>query len=119
MSLRGRLFAAKRPDGMTSPDSTPLATREQSFYQLFSFPPLVEPLLRRSCIRVEQEHTVANSKVLEERVQRSLGKEVAENMARLLSPLLQLAHHDPSTYVSPMSAIELMPTVSFPLGASE
>jgi cardiolipin synthase len=41
-------------------------------------------------LRVEQEHTIANSKplVLEEWVQRSLWKKVAENMARLVSPLL-------------------------------
>jgi cardiolipin synthase len=41
-------------------------------------------------LRAEQEQTVANSKplVLEEWVQRSLWKKVAENMARLVSPLL-------------------------------
>ena len=41
-------------------------------------------------LRVEQEHTIANSDplVLEQWAQRSLWKKVAENMARLVSPLL-------------------------------
>ncbi len=41
-------------------------------------------------LRVEQERTIANSKplALNEWVQRSLWKKVAENMARLVSPLL-------------------------------
>jgi cardiolipin synthase len=41
-------------------------------------------------LREEQDQTVANSKplVLEEWVRRSLWKKVAENMARLVSPLL-------------------------------
>jgi cardiolipin synthase len=41
-------------------------------------------------LRVEQEHTIENSEtlMLEKWVQRSLWKKVAENMARLVSPLL-------------------------------
>ena len=41
-------------------------------------------------LRVEQEHTIADSDplLLEQWVKRSLWKKVAENMARLVSPLL-------------------------------